>query len=453
MINYIKKVDKADLNIIFIATIVLLSISAVSKLNLFISIFTVIMFLLLIYIFPKVSIAFLILINESFLYLINLNGVDIRNPLLLIIIFLFLINLNKFIYYKKEYKFKNIILLIIFLSLIEVLNSLIINDEPIIYGFTANKIFFGYLLYFYLLTLIKKNNTIKNYIEKFIMCTGTVLAFLFIIQYLIYSRKIIFYVQYGYRNGVRWYTGFGLIIFSMFILIGKMLKIKDIKRNSLNLLAITIDLISIIVVSQTRNFIVGIFISFVILVVLQKKYNKTLLFFMIFTVISLYILMYKNNFIINLFNSIYNEGINNKGTVGFRFKEIQFFVGQWIKNPLLGNGLYSDNFSKSYIITGLSNKYYTSDVGIIGLIYQFGVIGICIFGYLLIKVLNVINILYKKSPENCYTYIGYFSYIVATSCSSLAFNEMNSIFYFVIFLVFLESENYKCNRPKITGSI
>jgi len=390
--------------------------------------------LILLLLRKKIFLFVAILMNESLFYFVDPNKIPIINILIILVVFFAVISFK----IKRKYYFKNAILILLVISIFEVINSYIINGQPLIIGIYAVKSFCLYLFYFYFIDNYKSIDDLQS-VEKFIIITGFIASLIYFTQAILYDKMIFLHVDFfnARLGNVRFYTGFTYVIFSFFLTISKIFTQKATKWYFL--LIAVFEFISIIFVSQTRNFLIGIIIGLLWIIYIQKKFSK--IWFSLAIILFIIIVIYLGDVsLIKLIYSVYLESVDKSGTVGFRIKEIEFYWNQIINHPIFGVGIYSTKFPESYYITGLVHKYYLSDVGIIGFIFQTGLIGFIWLVYFISKIISLIIKVYVKDRDSSLFFSSFMVYCLATIFSTFYFGLLNSIIYITVMISMLEIE-------------
>ena len=319
----------------------------------------------------ELLIIILIVINENLFYLINRP----LAPLIAIFAILYMIkNFKKVL--KNQYPFKKEILILILICFISEIGAAIQYGQPILYGLFGMHYIFIYFLYFYFVDYFNENNenAISN-MKKIMINFGTIMSFLYLIQALIYPKFIIFHMSYGERGGhVRFYTGYVLILFAIIFTYAKLLRKFKIQTFG----ALCLQLGSLIIVTQTRNFILAIFIVLLCGLFIKKKNTKVIGIYFVLCFFILYGVFFSdnNNILNNLMSSLFIESQQSDGNVGVRIDEINFYLEVLKRNVFSGMGILYSRFELTNYITGfIPYHYFVGDIGMIGFIVQTGMLG------------------------------------------------------------------------------
>lgn len=383
----------------------------------------------------NIIIIMIIMLNENLLRLIPINIMAVVSILGISVLIFKFKNIVE-----KRYIFKKYIIAINIICFLSAIGSYYMFGQPLIQGVFGMHFIFNYFIYFLFRDLLS-NSTENDLIELKVKIVNfaTIMAILYIIQAIIYPKIVIFNMSYAERSGrVRFFTGYIFIMFSIIIAYSILLK----NFNKKILLNFCIQIFSLIIVSQTRNFILGIGIVLLYGLLISKKVNKIIVIYMSTFMIILYVIFLanSNNEVNNLILSLINEIKNKSGTIGTRFYELEFYIELLKKNIFLGCGLLYSRFELTPIITGYYPYYYfINDLGLIGVLIQTGILGMI----WMVCFLKKIYFLGKKliNRDNSYLLRLTVVLIVGTFASGLIFDK-GSIVYICLILA-MEERLYK----------
>lgn len=383
-----------------------------------------------------------ILLNENFFHLIDSNKIDGITLLLICGVGISLVSMMK----KKNYLFMPNMIFLVSITIIEAINSYYYAGQSVISGIQASRFLYLYLLYFYVVDWFESDNKIYK-LQKFIINLGLITTILFYIQFLFYNKFVFLNLTFAearYGN-VRFFTGFTIIIISLFVNIGNLVT-NNIKNRFINILIIMLQITSVFIIAQTRNYSIALFIALFIIFILQNNISKKNIY--VCGILLLCYLLLIDNPIKDLIISVAKDSMNQSGTIGFRFKEIEFYIQQIKENPLLGVGYYNPNFYKYNEITGLVYKFYTSDVGIIGFISQTGLVGVIWLVGIIVKLIKMIFRIYKIDKSYIISEIGILSYFIGCIYSTCYFTYSSALIYVVLLISIVEIKYKKILKRK-----
>ncbi|WP_288479655.1 hypothetical protein [uncultured Clostridium sp.] len=383
----------------------------------------------------------LIILNERIFYLI---GRPLNFIISIISILLFIFGIKKII--NKKYIFKFEIISLIIICFFSEIGAYFMWGQSLLDGFCGMYYIFIYLLYFYLVDFFDKDVQRIDNIKNIIFNVGSIISILYLFQALIYPKIIIFNMSYSFRDGrVRFFSGYVFIMFSILIGVTIILKKFEVKK----LIFISIQIFSLIYVSQTRNFIIGIFILIVWCLFINRKIPKYKIIYITLIIVFLYYFIFSNdhNIINNFINSIMKQFDNKSGTIGTRFLEFRYYINLLSKNWLSGIGILYSRFRLTPIITGyIPYFYFIGDLGLIGVVIQTGILGLFWMIYFFAKIYLFGVKIKSKCIEASYLFRLLVIFLIGLFASGLIFDN-NAILYICIVLAMAESK-YKSNLIK-----
>lgn len=378
---------------------------------------------------------FIIFLNEKCFYLLDLNSSLWIYLLLIISIILIILNIKLIL--KNRYRFILFIFTFLVLNFIEICMTTLKFGQPFSLALARYKYVFIFILYIPISVILKKFKIEK--LKIMIINLGTLLSILYIIQAMIYPKFILFNMYYMERaNRIRFYTGSYFIIIS--ILLNFSFLLHNFKKKYFFYLIIQI--IMLIFVSQTRSSIAILFITFILTLLMYiknfnwKKISKILI---VIGLIIMVIMPYISALVNSINDSLFNKNSDN-GSISIRIDAQKYMIDKIKENPLLGVGMYDNSYEEAGSITGSEYKYYVADVGIIGFIFQYGILGFLIFLYLWVKMIILTYKIYKQKKENSLYYIMFLLYNTMILPFNCILNIDNCVIYLIITLCMMEKE-------------
>ena len=237
-----------------------------------------------------------------------------------------------------------------------------------------------------------------------------------------------------FRNGTIRFAVGGIVVYvAMTFSIGRLLAREYTKKDIVNICLGTIQLVFI---NKTRANIMYFIVVVLITILLNKKVKKTYRALAISgLVISGLVALFTADSIsqnVNLFIS---------GDIGVmaRIEAIDFYMKQFLDKPLLGMGLLSGNQSANdwQLVSGYNSAYYyyRDDVGVVGLINKFGIVGVIWVVYFFSKVAKNL----KRANKISYT-SGCKSLLIYMMVSIISLNFMDAQRVMYIFILLICSE-------------
>lgn len=376
-----------------------------------------------------------IFFNEKCFYLLNLNSSLWIYFLISITIILLVLNIKLII--KHRYRFILFIFTFLILNFIEISMTSLKFGQPFSMALSRYKYLLIFVAYIPISVILNKINIEK--LKIMIINLGTVLSILYIIQAIIYPKLIIFNMYYMERaDRIRFYTGSYLIIISILITFSYLLC--NFKRKYF--IYLVIQIFMLIFVSQTRSSIVILFITLILGLLINIKdfnFKKFLKVFIMISFVIILLMPYISKLTDSIKDSLFNEYSDN-GSISIRIDAQKYMINKIKENPLLGVGMYDNTYQEAGNITGSVYKYYVADVGIIGFVFQYGILGLLVFVYLWIKMINSTYKIYKRKKESSLYYIMFLLYNTIILPFNCILNIDNCILYLIITLCMMEKD-------------
>ncbi|MGK0701212.1 O-antigen ligase family protein [Priestia flexa] len=193
---------------------------------------------------------------------------------------------------------------------------------------------------------------------------------------------------------MRFYQGVNIVIFSLILGIQRILE--KGKTNIILVVICSVNFFYVLVVANSRSLTIPLLVALLYVLFIQQKFKKTII---IYALLGLSIYLFNSNddnLFIKTFSLLINDISNNDGTIGFRLKEINYYLSQVSENFILGMGILSESHSPSYFVLGKQFNYYLSDIGMIGFFFKFGIIGVVLVCTIVLSMLKKNIFLWKK---------------------------------------------------------
>lgn len=288
--------------------------------------------------------------------------------------------------YMKEKNYKitkklyyNIIYFFIVLSLLafSIIVANIRYGQPIIRGIYSFRYFFVSVYIFPLAKFLKRNKREKYVIMEYLSNIITFSIIIVIIQVLIMDKieivKLLKAVRIEkYRILLHTASPLYITVFAYNLYV--MLNNKKIKFT--RVLSIILILIAIFIISQTRIFMAAI-LSVSILEILIfskiKAINK-----IIFSIIGICIILiaFETNIINQVLGNLF-EDVKKDGDSYIRNEARRYYMQLIDDNFFLcGGGITNEKYINSPVIRANEYNYYLADIGIYGVFFEYGILGI-----------------------------------------------------------------------------
>ena len=277
-------------------------------------------------------------------------------------------------FWTKKIKYSIIGLMV--LTLIEILLSSLNYKQSafMLMKEASYNIVFAVMLYSF--SIINFSFITKEWLCKKIVLFSVLSSFSAILFFVLYSAFSFNPLQLSEnvtRNGtIRFGIGTGIVILALIISFTKFLNKSATKLDVINILLGTIQ---IYYVNKTRSIILFLIILFCIIILKTKRTNN-LLKISLFLLISVsVILVFFGN---QYFAAYINDYVNNDYGLLNRSEAIVFYLNQFIHKPMFGMGYIGTDRSSvtSLLLYGPNGNYYRGDLGVIGLIDEYGIAGL-----------------------------------------------------------------------------
>ncbi len=403
----------------------------------------------------KIIIFLTLLLEARFLYLFNIpsfiskyNTYHTKILIFLLIfcgIFIMLV-FKHYKYIKRKVVFNKFVILFLLLVLSEIFISYVNYSE---YSQTFIDLIWVCYFYFiiclyYIIVYLGVRFNDYSY-KKVIIIFSLILSIIFIIQAYIYNLggtlmlKISEIANIGIESRlgrIRLTYPSTLISFACVLSFSEIFN-RDTKKKTLNILNLVCSLIYLIYVCQTRALIVYVIFSMLIVFIfVNRKSAKKIILMIITLVIAV------NVFInLNITKEYINSFTDSKNSISniARSGAIDYFIDRGNENLIFGSGFInsSANSETFYISRGSYGMFSTTDVGIFGYYSIFGIAGLVLYLYLILKMLTIIWTLIKsKKIDYCVEIIGIFIFFISTSLTLIVTDSQRIILFPIILALF-----------------
>jgi hypothetical protein len=285
----------------------------------------------------------------------------------------------------KNFYFKAIIVLLSIVLFCTFWGAGIINEQPIGSLIFRPRVYFLYLIFFYLFMVNFDLLQINNFL-KYIFYSALIVSILVLIDAYTLGGGKIFQLAWingvsGYRAGrVRIYTYGFCTIWSYYYLLSA-IRLENVKiRKCFYFLALLIILFQIIFCIMARNLLITIFLTTLIHFFNLKHNLKVLIALLmgIFLIFNILINVnggsHKHDMLKTLFTQTETElQSKTKGNIAVRAQGIQFYYPFFEKTAFMGMGLMSTTFTGSPVYKGGKIGYTFSDIGLFATLFRFGI--------------------------------------------------------------------------------
>lgn len=378
----------------------------------------------------KFSILLLLLFEVRFFYIINLPlNLDDFNTYwdkTLIASMAIFITLVIFIFRKSIEKSRPAIqsLFLTIIWAIEVISTSLRYNQGLMSSFRGSNFLLMILLYF-ILSYFLKSEEDYNYFNNIIATISLITSSVFCIQAFIYnSGGALFLKIYELGNSIpmrnntiRLTQPSTIISFAIIISFSRIMK-KKYSSNIIKMIDIfnvVISLIYLEYVCQTRALLLAVIGSMVFMLFAKPLKRKKLKPLYMMLLVFLLILLITSSFAGEFYQSFSNA--SDAGSVFARQEAISYYGDLFLNSPILGFGVINaaENNQLFYILHGKQGYLNSTDIGILGFIFQYGIVGFIWIFSVLLSFIKIIYTIYKKRSIKTYLEtIGIMSYIVFT---------------------------------------
>jgi membrane protein len=383
--------------------------------------------------------ALLVLMDTNFLYFVDTSGSflgnfwsNYRKTLPVFIAFLLFLSTRGV---RGTNKFMIIYLLGVCISLIVVAsyshNHYMMNSYIRIFFYTSCNLFV--LLAFPLLKLAKKEGGYEA-IFRVINVIFCVFYCLLILQSLAYKWGIVFLkvdVDFLRNNNLRMSVkGLGniMVIYNFC----RFFCTKEGRYDKFAIVQFLLGMYCILFVQQTRAMILAILICILAAIIISSK-SPLKTYVIIMSIITVFGILYFTGVISSFIDSFGKNSEDYNSTIS-RLNAYEYFWKAFLKNPLCGHGIITNNLYDKLIL-GPDELYFYADVGIVGVLAQYGIFTLFIYVLPVLRWGWVILSKIGKFRSNPFP-VALFVYILVTTPTLICIAPTFSIVWAICFVVF-----------------
>lgn len=291
--------------------------------------------------------------------------------------------------YIREGKASKIYLMLLLFFLVPIygsIQSFLIYGQPFIYGILTERVkIFGLVGLLMIILLENKSISLSQLKNQVLFWATLLLALLLILNFFVPNSVLIDYdfVIDSISKGFRIKFNQTLIVFLFFY---SVIKGRDSKNYILILLALVI-LVYFAFIYKARSLTVSMLLSLVFYFILNQKAFKNISLLVILSSISVIIFLMvkliipeKLDLILELFYSAFNVFLGGEisdASSLSRITQVDIALDGFKNHPLLGNGFLSTRWKDGF--QGLYGHFFPSDIGWIGVLYLYGLVGLGIY--------------------------------------------------------------------------
>lgn len=210
------------------------------------------------------------------------------------------------------------------------------------------------------------------------------------------------------------------------------------KRKVLEIINLILGVYCMIAIQQTRMMTIIILAIFVYMIICQSNRINNLVKNVIIVALAS-IIIYNTGFLDNLFSTF--TSADYEGSSIAREYAIAHFLGVFMENPLFGFGFASPG-NYSTLVTGVQGIASVDDVGIIGQMARFGVFAFVILVPILIRMFKICYRLKRTNYIYSKIFLSFAIYTLLT-CSTLCILDPQRLLLLPFLLGLFEYVNYQ----------
>ena len=346
----------------------------------------------------------------------------------------------------NEFAKKNINTIIVLcffgMYLFEVVLSSIRYNQGFLNSLFADKFYLEILLYFTLIR-VYKNESDKEMVLKIFVIVSLIVSILLDYQVLVLhpsGKEILYNIDYWKRSGgARVTASTHFIEMAVLVSVAKLLekkkKNKELENkqkiwNLFYVFTIIFGLVDIILISKTRMSIILVFSAIGIMFVFRDIGNTKKNFF--HRLIIFILALIAVHFILNVspIASSFEDLSSGHISVSLRREEYIMYIGQLLQNPfnfIFGMGMIHDtNNTFLSSILGVNGTGGRTDVGAVGFVNEFGIIGLALYIWISLRGYKIIKEC-RKIDVNCMDLMAFWLYFILGSATLCMFNRARII--------------------------
>ena len=248
---------------------------------------------------------------------------------------------------------------------------------------------------------IKKSKMTQNRVANIIINISIICSVVAVVAYILYYVSdinilkldtVFSWDKNNFRNGrLRFGVGIELIIY------GALISFRDIiqkKSTAKDWICLFLSLIQILFFIQTRMLMLTLFATFIVFILINKEHSR---FINIMGWMTVILLFFTSMFFVGEIYDGVNRYFEADPGIMIRFKAIKYYLEQLKSDPLFGMGLISSSREGPYwnLVAGTEGRFFRADVGVVGFLNTFGLIGFIFVVWILKWVFDHIS---KNSP-------------------------------------------------------
>jgi len=286
--------------------------------------------------------------------------------------------------------------------------------------------------------LIEREEEFEAIAKIVVVSAIAISAISLIAYYAIENGNNILGLSYTLRNGSPRFSIGGIVVTLGFLI--SIYKVFSGERKIVHFIAICLILAEVIVVTKTRTAAAYLILMIAVTPLLLYR-NRHAGMNLLFAIVAMCLL---GVLIINIGLPYLNNLPSSDAHVINRLYEIEFYMSAFMQTPVLGMGFLSASGPYAALVSGTSGTYYQSDVGYVGILNLFGLLGMAWVLYFYLKAGR--NALKKNNMLGIVMLV----YLVISSMN-LSFLDYNKtiLIPFVLLFCFAFKDEVKRSGPSV----
>ena len=396
----------------------------------------------------------LLLLVENFFYIFNRSTLifiyDLKQLVGLFLLIMFVFYFPKIL--KSRFFFSFSLFLFMGYQILSIFTAYFTIGQPILKGVYTLMFPSLILIYFFACFLIED---LKRYeiFKRLLIYTSIGAGIIYVLQAWLYPRMIFLTTDFRFRYGNIRFTEFTVfMLFCAFITLNELMNHSENTRGirrPLFMAAFVLQMYTFFFIAQSRFItITTVFLFGMAMLCLQKSIpRRTVIFMSVWFSIgasAVLMLLYMQGKLPKLqflFDTL-QEILTLSGNLDIRSDAVKYFIENLHGHWLLGWGSLNLDFPKAFWVSGRRFWHYMVDVGFVGYLYQYGILGCVIAFYVVLKSLQMSWQIYRKSNAVFFPILCN-SAILLNSIMVFFFQETMALFYVGLIFAFMEFEYRK----------
>lgn len=314
---------------------------------------------------------------------------------------------------RQKYQYGYIVLFILIMGIYSSIQSYVLHGQPLIQGLLPQRFMIsGFLFYFLLMKYINEKENAYENLKKIFLCLGYLELFLYITQYLLFKKIQFLQMNYTIRlNDIRMNLDAMAVPYIIFHAANNIYKNRKISWK--DILSISAGLFYSFVIAKTRIVLAAYILAFIGGYLVWKKGGKKKIY-VFFALFAMFVYLSQTELFAFLIMGLKNMDLSAQTRVIGR----EYYIDRILEHPLFGCGYINLNNAYAATYAGVKSGIYWVDLGIYGLTFFFGFIGL-IWVIILFKKMAVMS--FRLTKGGNLTFWMYMLYMIVLSPNGTGF--------------------------------